>query len=243
MIISDEHKYVFVELPWTASTAISKELCEHYGGRRVLRKHSNYREFLKYARGEPRKYFVFSGVRNPLSELVSIYVKYVTDHRANYSKDKDWVSGKKKRRYEWVQENGPSFAEFFLRFYRLPLENWSSLDHHRFDYVYRLENLQDDFAEILCRIGIQQVRSLPLVHRTEGKAPWQSYYTPEAHNRLRFVCGPYMERWGYEFPPEWNVSRAPWHSWILYWILVFAKNAVRRLRRVYHPPERRPWGL
>ncbi len=240
MIISDEHKYVFVELPWTASTAISKELREHYGGRRVLRKHSSYREFLKYASPEQKKYFVFSGVRNPLDELVSVYVKYVTDHRANYTNNKNWVTRRKKRRYEWVQENTPSFAQFFLRFYHLPLENWSSLDHHHFDYVYRLENLQEDFAEILRRIGLQPMRSLPVVHRTEGKAAGQSYYKPETYKRARFVCGPLMERWGYEFPPEWHAGRAAWQSRLPYRILVFAKNAIRRLRRTYHPPERRP---
>ena len=102
MIISDEHKYVFVELPFTASTAISRELWEHYGGRRVLRKHSSYREFLKYASPEQRAYFVFSGMRNPLDEAVSLYVKLRTNHRNNYTKPMKWVTWRMRRRYRWL---------------------------------------------------------------------------------------------------------------------------------------------
>ena len=36
MIISHEHKYVFVEFPRTGTTAISKELCLNYFGKRIL---------------------------------------------------------------------------------------------------------------------------------------------------------------------------------------------------------------
>jgi hypothetical protein len=240
MIISDEHKYVFVELPWTGSTAISRELRQHYAGRHVLRKHSNYREYLKYASPEQRRYFVFSGIRNPLDSLVSIYVKFVTDHRENYSRDVYWLSRRDKRQYRWVQENDPTFAEFFLRFYRFPMENWSSLDHHRFDYVYKLENVQEDFAEILRRIGLPQVGPLPVVHPTTGKSSWQDYYGPETYRRALFVCGPLMERWGYEFPEEWSLGSVPSTARSLYRGLVPAKNVVRRLRPISHPPERRP---
>ena len=242
MIMSDEHKYVFVELPWTGSTAISRELREHYGGRGVLHKHCNYREFLKYASAEQRRYYVFSGIRNPLDALVSLYVKLVTDHRRNYSRNKDWVRRRDIRQYRWIQENKPSFAEFFLRFYHLPYENWSSLDHHRFDYVYRLENVQDDFAEILRRIGLSQVRPLPVVHPTTGKGPsWQEHYGPETRKRALFVCGPLMERWGYEFPEEWGVGRVQLTARSLYKTIALGKNAARRLRPTdHHAPDRLP---
>ena len=64
MVISHENKYVFVEFPRTGSTSISRELVQCYGGKRILRKHSSYNEFLKKATPEERKYFVFSSDRN-----------------------------------------------------------------------------------------------------------------------------------------------------------------------------------
>ena len=52
MIISEKNKYLFLELPRTGSTAISKELRDHYDGKRILRKHSLYHEFKKIAGGQ-----------------------------------------------------------------------------------------------------------------------------------------------------------------------------------------------
>ncbi|UCF18803.1 MAG: hypothetical protein JSU87_12805 [Gemmatimonadota bacterium] len=239
MIISDKHKYVFVELPQTATTAISQELRDHYGGRVVLHKHSNYRQYLKYASPEQKKYFVFSGVRNPLDEAVTSYTKYKQDHRSNYSRKMAWVSRAKLRRFKYITERNATFSEFLFRFYRLPVENWSSLDHHRFDFVYRLENIQDDFAELIRRIGLELVRPLPILHKTKDKESWQSYYTPETRRHARFVFGPLMEQWGYGFPPDWD-GGVPLSSKAIYRTVRTVKNLGRRLRPTYISPERRP---
>ncbi|MFN3939913.1 MAG: hypothetical protein ACK4IY_04960, partial [Chitinophagales bacterium] len=62
MIISDKHKYVFVELPQTASSAIAKELVAMYDGKEILFKHALYRtDFLKFANEAQKKYRVISG--------------------------------------------------------------------------------------------------------------------------------------------------------------------------------------
>jgi hypothetical protein len=45
MVISHKHKYLFVELPKTATSAISHELIETYAGEKILRKRSAYRDF------------------------------------------------------------------------------------------------------------------------------------------------------------------------------------------------------
>ena len=137
-------------------------------------------------------------------------------------------------------EEQTSFTHVFLRFYRLPAENWSTLDHHRIDFVYRLENIQDDFAEVLRSIGPKPVRPLPVVHKTDGKRFWQTYYTPETYRRARFVFGPQMEQRGYEFPKEWNIEKVQSYSRAVYRVLVLLKNLIRRLRPIHHLPERRP---
>jgi hypothetical protein len=71
MIISHKHKFLFVELPLTASTAISRELRANYGGEKILFKHATYQDFLRVANTHEREYFVFSGLRNPLDKAVS----------------------------------------------------------------------------------------------------------------------------------------------------------------------------
>ncbi|NJN96772.1 MAG: hypothetical protein HC875_23010 [Anaerolineales bacterium] len=79
MIISHTHRYVFVQLPHAGSTAIGTELVENYEGVTILHKHAHYLEFLRIASADEKKYFVFSSIRNPLDEAVSIYTHFKTN--------------------------------------------------------------------------------------------------------------------------------------------------------------------
>ncbi len=63
MVISDKYKYVFVELPRTGTTAISKELVELYGGKKILWKHAPLNKFLKHATKEQKSYYTKSLVK------------------------------------------------------------------------------------------------------------------------------------------------------------------------------------
>ena len=45
------------------------------------------------------------------------------------------------------------FETFLRRWYVLPYDTWTSLDHRRLDMVMRTETLADDFATALQRIG------------------------------------------------------------------------------------------
>jgi hypothetical protein len=212
MIISHRHRYVFVELPRTGSSAVRRELRELYDGVPILHKHSTYDEFRRQASADERQYFVFSAIRNPLDDAVSRYFKIKTDQRQRFSD----VSRQRHQRplntmldarmFRYVARTGADFSDFFLHFYRLPFDTWASLDHRRFDHVMRFEHLADDFAAVLRRIGIEPVRPLPSRNATgERERSFASYYTPPARRRARRVFGPYMRRWGYEFPADWEL--------------------------------------
>lgn len=215
MIISHKHKYLFVELPRTGSTAISKELRECYDGARILRKHATYLEFLKVASPEEKKYFAFSCIRNPLDDLVSQYFKYRTNHKQRYTDPvKLQRRGKLVRtidllRFKSIQRTDMDFATYFKRFHKIPYSNWSILSHKQFDFVIRFENLEKDFATVLELLGVEQKRPLPLVNRTGEKASFLSYYTLEIYEQARKVCGPFMKVWGYDFPAEWGDNSVP----------------------------------
>ena len=221
MIISDRHRYLFVELPRTGSTAVHRELKARYDGRPILSKHATYRDFLKVATEDQKSYFVFSSVRNPLDDAVSKYfkVKGGRAHGALASGSKGDRPGGKRRGNDrlinrlldthmtrFVRRTDADFRAFFMRYYVLPYDTWASLAHHRFGLVLRFETLVDDFQEALRRIGLEPQRPLPVANATAGRErDYASYYVPEIRGRARRVMGPYMERWGYQFPVSWGI--------------------------------------
>src|SRR6056297_2143268 len=123
MILSHKHKYVFIELPRTASSVISKELVDNYGGKNVLNKHATYRDLKKYFPKEAKEYFIFSCIRNPMDKTVSIYFKllsYYKNPEVFNRKGRGIINFYMKRRYEYVNKNNASFKEFFLKYYTKP---------------------------------------------------------------------------------------------------------------------------
>jgi hypothetical protein len=212
VVISRKHKYVYVEMAHTASTAIGRELCEHYGGELILARGSTYRDFLKVATEEEKGYFVFSCLRNPLDIAVTKYFKYKTDHR-NRRTDPVKVARRRgiggaidMRIFRFVRENQADFGTFFMKLYRMPYNSSACLDHRDFDYLMRFESLAADFAQVLKRIGVEQVRPLPRNNITaERERDFLTYYdSPRVVARAKRVFAIYMNEWGYEFPPEWG---------------------------------------
>lgn len=220
MVISHEHKYLFVELPHTGSTAIRRELCGNYDGVPILHKHARHHEFLTIANAEEKAYFVFSGIRNPLDMVVTLYSKFRTNHR-DYTNPTKLITKKALEEFHFITSTNADFTTFFKKFYRLPYDNWSSLSHGEFDFIIRFESLQEGFAKALELIGLEQKRPLPVVNKTAGREDdfLSQYYTPEIYQQAKRVFGPFMKRWGYDFPPEWGDDPIPWSSWVQFYIL------------------------
>lgn len=230
MIISDRYRYLFVELPHTASTAISSELCELYAGRKILSKHARYHEFLRVADERQKNYFIFSGIRNPLDEVVTIYCRYRTNHLGRYTDSKKWecnggsVSARSLEMFEFASRNGVDFPAFLKHFYRKPYANWASLAHRKFDFVIRFERLQQDFEKALAELGIDQIRPLPVVNKTSRRQSFESYYSDDVIDHAIRVFGPFMKEWGYAFPAHWKQRRIPWTSRLWFQILKPPRN-------------------
>jgi hypothetical protein len=226
VIISDEHRYVFIELPRTGSTAAAAELCQNYGGQEKLGKHSTYRDFLRIATPEQKAYFALAGIRNPLDVAVSRYVQLKTDKGQRFSdpvklaQRNTAVERLETRIYHWIHDNDADFEQFLRRWYLLPYDTWASLDHRRMDMLLRFESLADDFDSALRRLGLEPVRRLPVVNPTRAReGGFESYYTPAAIRRAAWVFGPYMEEWGYAFPAAWGEVRVPAWSRLLMHVL------------------------
>lgn len=219
MIISHKHKYLFVELPMTGSTAIARELIEHYDGEKILFKHASPKHFWKQATEEEKKYFMFSGIRNPFDQAVSRYFKYKTDHNENFTgkfQKKPHVKlhrrlnrWKDQFRYAYITKKQADFGQFFERFYRLPYNNWSAVWHKHMDEIIRFEHLNDDFKSTLLKIGIEPVRDLPKQNKTSEKKGsfWDFYNTPELQKKSVNVFGAFMKKWDYQAPDNWSTKK------------------------------------
>jgi hypothetical protein len=50
-----------------------------------------------------------------------------------------------------------------------------------------------------------------VVNKTQGReSDWTSYYTPEMIGKAKVIYGPFMEKWGYDFPPAWGEHKVSW---------------------------------
>lgn len=253
MIISHEHKYIFIQIPRTASTTIGDELCINYDGKRILDKHSLYFEFEKIANAEEKKYFVFACVRNPLDGVVGQYFKYKSNHMETFTTPRywqknggnGWVTNKQLSQYQWLKEQDASFEDFFLKYYQIPYDSWISIGAKKYDYVMRFETIEEDFSKVLNLLKLSQKRVLPLRNKTTRKDQNVfSYFTPKIQKQALFVFGPFMKKWEYSFPEEWTHQSISWLSRIEFELLGIARQVHRkymrkerggRLPRIFNP--------
>lgn len=210
MVISHRYRYLFIEMPLTGSYAIRNELCAHYAGEPILEKHSTYPEFVRVASADEIEYFVFGAVRNPLDAMVSSFFKYKTNHKnafdnAQHALDAHQIDYADIKTYEAIQ--GMTFSQALMQpaAWRRPYSDMIELSSPDLDFVLRYENLGADFETVLRKLGIEPVRPLPVVNKTAGRnADWASYYEPQIIEEVKTMCGPFMQKWGYEFPDVWG---------------------------------------
>ncbi len=212
MIISHKYKFLFIGLPFSASSAISKELYLQYGGEAILRKHSLYYDFKKIAKQEERKYFVFAVIRNPMDIVISSYEKMKVNAKGNFT-NKDLfvengghITKQDRQIFNFIQTEKATFQQYFRKFFNKPYDNFASLTLHHCDYVINYENIANDFFLLLKNLGVTNPRPLPIENKTVGKgANILEYYTEEIKEQAIYVFAPFLERYKLSFPKEWGV--------------------------------------
>jgi hypothetical protein len=229
MVISHVHRYLFIEIPITASSAIHTELCQHYDGVPILHKHASYPEFRRTATARERTYFVFAAVRNPLDKLVSRYFKLKTYPEYVFSEPERTrsltIDYSDRRKREYIRRTTASFHAYFREYCRRPYGSLIDVSSKHVDYVIHFERLQDDFSQVLDLLDLTQVRPVPTVKKTrEREADWTLYYTPDIIEQAKKVCGPFMKKWGYEFPTGWGDCRISWSSHLEYRLVGALRN-------------------
>jgi hypothetical protein len=239
MIISDIHNYLFIELPRTGTSAISKELIQNYEGKEILTKHATYKEFLRIATPEQKNYYVFSCVRNPIDRMVSFYVKCKTGFYDNRF-DKDYKMRYFDKYYliprvKFIKENNSTFCQYLKKFHKWPYVDWSVLDHNRFNNLIRFENLNKDFIKVLTELGIEVKRDLPKVNATSEKKDFTYYLDSKCMNTIDKVFGPALLQMNYSSPfANHNIKYSSLTS-LKYFINRSIKSIYWRYIKKYNP--------
>ena len=225
MIISYKYKFLFIGLPFSASSAIIKELHKEYEGEPYLRKHSLYHEFERVATPKEKKFFVFAVLRNPMEIAVTVYEKMKANAKGNFTNPKLFtensghISKKQRERFHFIHDNNASFQEYFIKFFNKPYDNQSSLALDKCDYVIRYENITNDYKTALIKAGIENPKNLPVANKTVGKKKDLSeYYTKDVQSLALFIFGPYLKKYKYQFPKDWTHTEIPSSARFLFYI-------------------------
>ena len=161
MIVSDKYKYVFIGLPFSASSAISKDLHEKYAGKPYLRKHSLYSDFKKQTNKLKLNYRVFAVLRNPMEITITSYEKLklnpnnIYTNSVFFKENGGHVSKNQRKKYNFIKNTQANFQEFFLEFYKYPYDNLASSTIDACDFVIRYDKLQKDYLNVLKKLGIK----------------------------------------------------------------------------------------
>tara|TARA_B100000902_G_C27311171_1_gene918505 strand:- start:2219 stop:3007 length:789 start_codon:yes stop_codon:yes gene_type:complete len=246
MIISHKYKFLFIGLPFSASSAISKELHIRYKGESFLRKHSLYYEFERIASDEEKGYFVFAVLRNPMEIAVTVFEKMKSNAKGNFtnpslfSENGGHITKKHREKFNFIHKNNASFQQYFLKFFTKPYDNLSSMTIDDCDFVIRYENIAEDYLLALKKAGVQNPKPLPVANKTVGKKPdILGYYTDDIKERAIAVFGPFIEKYNYSFPEEWALLKIPLKSKVQFWVLGF----LRTLNHKYFKKHSEKFGL
>ena len=216
MIISHKYKFLFIGLPFSASSAISKELNLKYEGEPYLRKHSLYHEFLKKATKKEKEYFVFSVLRNPMEIVVTSYFKMKTNAKGNYTNPELFkengghITKHQRLKYKYIKDNNATFQQYFLKFYINPYDNLFSITLDNCDFIIQYKNIAKDYILALEKAGISNIKPLPVANKTIGKEKELTfYYSSEVKERAVTVFGPFMKKYNLDFPTNWGNVKPP----------------------------------
>jgi len=206
MIISHQKKFVYIAIPKTGSTSIRK--CLHrwtdLTGDRIHRSLTYHHvtgrrlnELFVKRNWKWEKYYKFTFVRNPFSKIVSQYfymIKCAADPRI---KKYDLPFYKN---CVFVKEHAKSFADFikkqgyFSGMFDHDQTKWITDD---FDYVGKMETLQQDFDNICADIGLPNMM-LPMVNTTRHNH-YTSYYDDESREIVERLFNKTIEQYNYKF--------------------------------------------
>jgi hypothetical protein len=152
-----------------------------------------------------RELVVFTAVRNPFDDLVSLYEKNRAVHAGKLRRPEQVIQDGWARHLEFAATH--SFEEWVLKVHvrkgalgRLRGPRTATYEHTEgVDRVLRFERLQEDFDVLLAGIGFEGRIELPRVNVTERGRDYRTYYSPAAREVVERAWSAELARYGYGF--------------------------------------------
>lgn len=189
-IVSSEKSFVFIHVPKTAGTSITKILSKYadypltnakylrniiaifnhwskqyiWFGKYTMPLHANAEYIKKAYQKDFSDYYKFSFVRNPWSRMVSLYNFFKARFTRPYMLQTDKMSFPEFVEF-WSQTNPGNQVDMFF------WQNETTLD---MSYIAKVENIQEHFDVITKNINIPQIL-LPHVNQSK-KTDYRTYY-------------------------------------------------------------------
>ena len=178
-------RYCFIHVQRTAGKSMMITLEEMGGPFIEIPLHCSWRYLTHTYPSEMRGCFTFAFVRNPWDLYVS------------------WYNGLFKKFY-------PSFNEFMLdwrEWWNTPKFNFRNQTRPLLntsggigvDFVGRYENLEDDFACVLDRIGLPPTKLKRFGWSTRPPCPYAQLYTPDTRDIVAHIASPTIKAFDYAF--------------------------------------------
>jgi len=191
MIIDKKLKYIFIGLPFSGSTSISKELILTYGGTATYHKHANIPILLKNDETiNINDYLVVAVIRDPIDITYSMYNKFINNTKNVYTNKKyfiehgGYVSKHARKIYQTIIKENLDYESYLKKVYRFkPYNNDLSINNEYINFTLNFDNLSQDFRLFIENIGLSFEGELPNINKT--KKPRQTpILSSELANRI-----------------------------------------------------------
>lgn len=217
-----DSRLLFIHGRRTGSTAVRDALHEHLGGEEIpaerklspdgqrilVGRHSELPVLMQHGLVTPAeraRLTVFTAVRNPFDDLVSMWQKNRAIVAGTLERPDQIMTPARVRQLgfsathtfpEWV---GHRWGRQGVagRFKPHPVASFSHTEG--VDRVLRFESLEDDFGALLKDIGYEDTIELPRVNVTEGRRHYREYYTKAARRTVEQAWRAELDRYGYSF--------------------------------------------
>ena len=207
MLISHSHRFVFVHIPKTAGTSLTRALAPFSNPNPdkrfdkiksklgyvsdpasfYLPKHADYRYAEKRLGKEAYdQFYKFAFVRNPWDLLVSYYA-YIQKKEDHHRRKKVSPMSDFSAYLDYEISRNKAFQ------YKMICNEKKEI---QVDFVGRFESLASDFDKIADHLGIEA--SLPHINTSKHR-PYQEAYTPELRDRVAEHWKDDIEIFGYQF--------------------------------------------